>query len=95
MRTLMLAAAAASALCLLPVSSYAENPISDISSQEVRIGPGGVEVGPRHRRFESRREERRRARAGVCEQLRAACMNKDRLGEQGEGNCRRYRRTCR
>src|SRR5258708_878508 len=26
---------------------------------------------------------------------RAACLNKDRLGEQGEGNCRRYRQTCR
>jgi hypothetical protein len=27
--------------------------------------------------------------------LRAACLNKDQLGEQGEGNCRRYRQTCR
>jgi hypothetical protein len=31
----------------------------------------------------------------VCEELRVACLNKDRLGEQGEGNCRRYRQTCR
>jgi hypothetical protein len=22
-------------------------------------------------------------------------LNKDRMGEQGEGNCRRYRETCR
>jgi hypothetical protein len=27
--------------------------------------------------------------------LRAACLNKERLGERGEGNCRRYRQTCR
>jgi hypothetical protein len=31
----------------------------------------------------------------VCGELRAACLNKDELGEQGEGNCRRYRATCR
>ena len=31
---------------------------------------------------------------GQCEELRLACENKDRLGEQGEGNCRRYRQTC-
>jgi hypothetical protein len=31
---------------------------------------------------------------GECEQLRRACENRDVLGEQGEGNCRRYRETC-
>ena len=31
---------------------------------------------------------------GQCEQLRRACENKNALGEQGEGNCRRYRETC-
>jgi hypothetical protein len=30
----------------------------------------------------------------MCEELRMACMHKDQLGEQGEGNCRRYRETC-
>ena len=35
-------------------------------------------------------------RRGVnCEELRYACLNKERLGEQGEGNCRRYRELCR
>jgi hypothetical protein len=35
-------------------------------------------------------------RRGVdCQELRAACLNKERLGEQGEGNCRRYRQLCR
>ncbi len=31
---------------------------------------------------------------GGCEELRLACMHKDRLGEQGAGNCRRYREQC-
>ena len=35
-----------------------------------------------------------RLRGGGCEELRRACENKDVLGEQGEGNCRRYRETC-
>ena len=35
-------------------------------------------------------------RGGVdCRELRLACLNKEQLGEQGEGNCRRYRRLCR
>ena len=29
-----------------------------------------------------------------CEGLRRACENKDRRGEAGEGNCRRYRAEC-
>ena len=48
-------------------------------SQSFEIGPGGVRID--------------RA-GGRCEQLRLACENKERLGEQGEGNCRRYRETC-
>jgi hypothetical protein len=32
--------------------------------------------------------------AGDCAELRAACEQKDRLGERGEGNCRRYRENC-
>jgi hypothetical protein len=35
-----------------------------------------------------------RRAGGQCEELRLACESKDRLGEQGEGNCRRYRQTC-
>src|SRR3954453_7374383 len=35
-----------------------------------------------------------RGAGGQCEELRLACENRDRLGEQGEGNCRRYRQTC-
>jgi hypothetical protein len=89
-------AAAAAALLMLPTLSFAEAPISEVSSQgvDIQVGPGGVAVGERHRRSRSEREEVRR-RGPDCRELRAACLNKDRLGEQGEGNCRRYRRLCR
>lgn len=55
-------------------------------SQGVEIGPGGVHVTPpgyHHSRYEER-----------CRDLRHACMHKDELGEQGQGNCERYRREC-
>ena len=55
-------------------------PISAFS-QSIEVGPGGVRV------YDGRG-------GGQCEQLRRACENKDALGEQGEGNCRRYRETC-
>ncbi len=50
-------------------------------SQSIEIGPGGVRVDDGRR-------------GGQCEELRRACENRDRLGERGEGNCRRYRETC-
>ena len=37
----------------------------------------------------------RPSRRDVCQELRSACLQKERLGERGEGNCRRYRETCR
>jgi hypothetical protein len=52
-------------------------------SQGIEIGPGGVHI------------DRGRDREGRdCEELRRACLNKDELGEEGEGNCRQYRETC-
>jgi hypothetical protein len=54
------------------------------SSQSIEVGPGGVRIG----------EGRGRGGGGRCEELRLACEMKDRLGERGEGNCRRYRETC-
>jgi hypothetical protein len=33
--------------------------------------------------------------AGGCWQLRQACLHKEELGEEGMGNCRRYRQLCR
>src|SRR4051794_36576424 len=55
-------------------------PVSGFS-QSVQIGPGGVRIDDGRG-------------GGQCEELRLACENKDRLGERGEGNCRRYRETC-
>jgi hypothetical protein len=34
------------------------------------------------------------AASGRCQELRRACEHKAELGEEGEGNCRRYRETC-
>jgi hypothetical protein len=56
---------------------------TSVFSQSVQVGPGGIRV------------DDGRSRGGQCEELRRACENKNRLGEQGEGNCRRYRETCR
>ena len=80
MRTYILAAAAA-ALLVIPTYAF---------SQEIQIGPGGVRVGPGYHshRYYNRYE------GGGCHQLRAACMHKEELGEQGMGNCRRYRELC-
>ena len=57
-----------------------------VSAQTFEIGPGGVRIDDGR--------GRRGGGGGQCEELRLACENKDRLGEQGEGNCRRYRETC-
>jgi hypothetical protein len=52
------------------------------SQPSISIGPGGVRVDD--------------GRRGVdCDALRRACQMRDQLGERGEGNCRRYRETCR
>ena len=58
------------------------------SSGEIYVGPGGVHVGPGYHRYYNRYE------GGRCRELRAACMHKEELGEQGMGNCRRYRELC-
>jgi hypothetical protein len=54
-------------------------------SQTFEVGPGGLRINP----------DRPYARAGgECRELRQACLHKDELGEQGQGNCQRYRRLC-
>ena len=58
-------------------------PTSSVFSQSIQVGPGGVRV-----------DDGRGRGGGQCDELRRACENKDRLGEQGEGNCRRYREAC-
>ena len=85
MRTLAFVVAVA-AFFVIPTS---------VSSQSIQVGPGGVRVDDgRDDRYRDRDRRGRQARGDVCDELRAACLNKDRLGEQGEGNCRRYRQTC-
>jgi len=98
MRKLLLAVAAG-ALFALPLPASAAPVSTDLSSQAIEVGPGGVRVG--HDRVDSRRRDRvrepvrERLSRSQCSELRRACLNKERLGEQGEGNCRRYRALCR
>jgi hypothetical protein len=80
MRSYALAIAAAAALFASPLPAL---------SQEVEFGPGGVRIEPGHH-YQGRSVSR-----GRCEELRKACLNKEELGEQGQGNCRRYRHYCR
>jgi hypothetical protein len=79
MRTYVLAIVSAA---LLALSSSA-------FSQDVEFGPGGVRIEP-YRHHHGYAADR-----GECRELRAACMHKEELGEQGRGNCRRYREVCR
>ena len=85
MRAYLLAIAGA-ALFALPTSAL---------SQGIEIGPGGVQVTPGpspyyhdYHDYQGRHWER-------CRHLRWACIHKEELGEQGLGNCRRYRELCR
>ena len=80
MRSYALAIAAA-ALFIFPAPVFSQ----DIQVPGIEIGPGGVRVGHPHRRVSHE----------GCEELRRACLHKEELGEEGEGNCRRYRETCR
>jgi hypothetical protein len=79
MRTYALAIAAAAAAAALFF------PVSSYS-QGIEIGPGGIHIGGDRDQEGSRQQD--------CEELRRACEHKEELGEQGEGNCRRYRETC-
>ena len=51
----------------------------------LRLDRGGVHIDPGYDREGLR---------GDCEELRRACLHKEELGKEGEGNCRRYRETC-
>lgn len=55
-------------------------------SQAVEFGPGGVRIHPYHRHY---------GYGADCRELREACLRKEELGEEGRGNCRRYREVCR
>jgi hypothetical protein len=79
MRTYILAAATA-ALFAIPTAAFAV---------DIQVGPGGVRVGPGYHRYYNRYEG-----GGRCAELRQACLHKEQLGEQGMGNCQRYRAMC-
>ena len=72
-------AIAAAALFTIPAPVFSQG----VQVPDIEIGPGGVRVGSP------------RASHEECEELRRACLHKEELGEEGEGNCRRYRETCR
>jgi hypothetical protein len=95
MRTYILAILTA-ALFVLPTSAF--------SQVDLEVGPGGVYVGPRyHQRHYDDYDgggqygyrHGNRYGGGQCRELRQACLHKEELGEQGMGNCRRYRELCR
>jgi hypothetical protein len=86
MRTYALAIAVV-ALFALPTSGF---------SQGIEFGPGGVRIEPGYHghRYHDRYYGRS-AYGGECRELRQACLHKEELGEEGLGNCQRYRRMCR
>jgi len=73
-------AIAAAAIVVFPTSAF---------SQAIEIGPRGVEIEPSYPYYHGRSAWR-----PDCAELRRACLYKEELGEQGQGNCRRYRRMC-
>lgn len=80
MRTYVLALVGA-ALFAIPTSTF---------SQEFELGPRGVRVDPGdHKHY-----PHYYGYAGSCRELRRACLDKEELGEVGQGNCERYRRLC-
>ena len=83
-----LISAAAIALAVVLSSGGALYPSGAQAQPSIQIGPGGVRVD----------DGRGRRGGGQCEELRLACENKDRLGEQGSrcsSGCRPQARTSR
>ena len=78
MRTYAFAITAA-ALFAFPASAF---------SQGIEFGPGGVRIE------EPPYNQGRSISGGQCRELRRACLHKEELGEEGQGNCRRYRQIC-
>jgi hypothetical protein len=83
-----------SALAILTVALFVP-PTVAFSQVGVEIGPGGVYVGPRSRHYDDGYHNERYYGGARCRELRQACLHKEELGEQGMGNCRRYRELCR
>lgn len=62
-------------------------------AQGLQIGPGGVEVTPRGYGQGYGYDHYGYGHVD-CHELRLACLHKEDLGEQGRGNCQRYRQLC-
>jgi hypothetical protein len=84
----------------LPAS--AQRSCGDLYNQTISVRQSYGPYSPQYAEIVNRYNARCAASAaparggrGECEELRAACLRKDQLGEQGEGNCRRYREICR
>jgi hypothetical protein len=82
MRKLVLSTAALAALVAVPHTGFA---------QGFYVGPGGVGFDDGRRGYY---EERRGGYREMCRELRRACLYKEELGDEGRGNCRRYRARC-
>ena len=61
-------------------------------SQAVEIGPRGIQVEPY---YDEPYYHGRSISPPECRELRKACLHKEELGEEGRGNCQRYRHFCR
>ena len=92
MRTYILAiilAIAIAALFAIPTTAFSES---------INVGHGGVRIGPpsygHHRLYNRYEGLYDRYESERCRELRPACMHKEELGEQGMGNCRRFRELC-
>jgi hypothetical protein len=70
------------ALMVVPHTSFAQGIYSD---------PGGVRVDDGRRSYYG---ERGGGYREMCRELRRACLYKEELGDEGRGNCRRYRARC-
>ncbi|PWT71905.1 MAG: hypothetical protein C5B60_10250 [Chloroflexi bacterium] len=66
------------------------------AAQSIEFGPHGIEIEPFHhgRQHDHPGWGEHHGWGPSCERLRRACEYKEELGEEGMGNCRRYRRMC-
>jgi hypothetical protein len=86
-------AIAAGALFALPLPASAAGPMTDVSSQvTIEAGPRGVgvDVGPRHRRWESDRHSRWRS-----ERRGERCETRTVVRDTPRGRIRKTERVCR
>jgi hypothetical protein len=72
------------AIAIVGVAAFLTVPGAGFA-QDIQVGPGGVRVYPHHDHH---------GYGADCRSLRQACLHKGELGEQGRGNCQRYREVC-